>query len=88
MNKEQLIAAVAEKQGTTKAEAERNVGDVIGIIMKGASTDGECAIPNLGKLKANDKPATSGESFGKAWSKPAYRKFSLTVGAAGDKFLA
>lgn len=88
MNKEQLIATVAETQGTSKAEAERNINDIVGAIMAGAKADGECAVPGLGKLKVENKPATTGESFGKAWSKPAYSKFKLSVGTSGDEYLA
>jgi len=88
MNKIELIAEIANKLDISKAEAERNINDIIGTIMESAKAEGECTIPGLGKLKVENKPASTGESFGKAWSKPAYDKFKLIVGTAGDKFLA
>jgi len=61
MNKAQLIATVAEKMNTSKAEAGRTVDTVISTIIEG-TVAGECTVPGLGKLVVVDTAARKGVS--------------------------
>ncbi|MDD6553911.1 MAG: HU family DNA-binding protein [Prevotellaceae bacterium] len=61
MNKTQLIAAVAEKSGTTKAEAARYVETVLGIIADNiCEGDGDVTIPDFGHFYVKEVPARQG----------------------------
>jgi len=86
MTKTELIAAVAEKMGVSKAEAGRTVETVVGTIVEG-TVAGECVVPGLGKLVVVDTAARSGVSklggTEKAWSKPAGKTVKLRLSTAG-----
>ena len=82
MNKGELISAIAEKMGASKAEAGRTVELVLGTIIDGA-VDGECVVPGLGKIVKVDTAARSGETNGVKWSKEASQTLKLRLSKAG-----
>jgi len=90
MNKAQLIATVAEKMNTSKAEAGRTVDTVISTIIEG-TVAGECTVPGLGKLVVVDTAARKGVSqlggVEKAWSKPAGKTIKLRLSTAGKSLV-
>lgn len=96
MNKAQLVEAVASKLEVSKAEAGRVIETVLGTIIEGAKTDGECVIPGLGKLKVTataakaggvERVAPNGTKY-VTEAKPAGKKFSLSVSKEGKEAVA
>ena len=83
MNKTELINVVAHKLEVSKKEAGQLVSTVIDTIIEGTKTEGECVIPELGKLVLADVPARSGTSMGVQWSKPAHQLLKLKLSKAG-----
>ena len=90
MTKTELIAAVAEKMGVSKAEAGRTVDTVIGTVIEGVKA-GECVLPGIGKLVVTETAARSGVSklggVEKAWSKPAGKTIKLRLSTAGKELV-
>ena len=60
MTKSQIIAAVAEKAGITKAQAEASLGALVELAYQGA--DEGFTIPGLGKLVKVDRAARMGRN--------------------------
>lgn len=61
MNKTQLTAAVAEKSGITKSQAERCVNAVLGAIADNLTEgDNEVAIPDFGRFYIKKVAARTG----------------------------
>lgn len=82
MNKGELIAAVADKMGVSKAEAGRQIEVVVGTIIEGAK-GGECVVPGLGKIVKVATAARQGVTNGVEWSKPAGETLKLRLSKAG-----
>lgn len=95
MNKAELIAAVAEKTGSKKTEAEATINTVLDTIVAGAKADGECVVPGIGKLKVVDTPAKAGgaERVAPNGTKyvtkavPAGKKIKLELSKAGKELV-
>ncbi len=61
MNKNELIAAVAESSGISKANAAKCVDSVLGAIAGNiCEGDGEVAIPDFGRFYVKNVPARQG----------------------------
>jgi len=87
LNKAELIVAVAEKLEVSKKEAIKVIETVIGTIVEGATTTGECVVPGLGKIAKVATAARAGTSKGVAWSKPASETLKLRLSKAGKEIL-
>ena len=61
MNKTQLTAAVAEKTGISKADAQKYVNAVLGVVADNI-TEGDCeaSIPDFGRFFVKEVPARQG----------------------------
>ncbi len=90
MNKAELISAVAERTGTSHAEAGRTVEAVVGAIVDGVK-EGECVLPGIGKLVVVETAARSGVSKlrgeEKAWTKPAGKTIKLRLSKSGKELV-
>lgn len=84
MNKTELAEKLAERTGSTKAEAARTVDAVVGIITDAIVANEEVAIPALGKLIAVYKPAREGRNpaTGGTMQIPARRKATFKASKA------
>ena len=61
MNKTQLTAAVAERTGISKADAQKYVNAVLGIVADNiVEGDGEVSIPDFGRFYVKEIPARQG----------------------------
>lgn len=62
MNKADIVDAVHDVLGSTKADAERAVETVIDSITKGLKSDEEVSIAGLGIFSAKLRPARTGRN--------------------------
>ncbi len=87
MKKSELEKIVSTKAGCTMVEAGAMIENVVGAIMEGAKANGECPIPNLGKLKLVNVPAKTGKIPGsdKTYSKDAYNTYKFAISKAGKE---
>jgi DNA-binding protein HU-beta len=62
MNKAELISAVAEESGQTKADAERAVNAVIAVIKQTLKSGGDVRVVGFGTFSVADRAATTGRN--------------------------
>ena len=61
--KTQIVAAIAEKAGITKAQAKLAIEELVALAVKGAKADDKgFVIPGLGKLVVKKRPARTGRN--------------------------
>jgi len=58
--KPEILSAVAEKAGVTKAQADKVIDALLDIAFAATKKEGEFTIPGLGKLAVVDKKARTG----------------------------
>lgn len=90
MNRKELIDALAEKTGSTKADADRNIGAIIDIISNTLKKGDSVALVGFGTFEVRKRaartgrnPATGAELKIKASKVPAF-KAGATLKAAVD----
>jgi DNA-binding protein HU-beta len=63
MNKSQLIDAIAERSGVSKASAQRGVDAFIGVASDTLRAGGKITISGFGSFEVTKKPARVGRNF-------------------------
>ena len=58
--KPEILAAVAEKAGVTKVQADKVIDALLCVAFAATKKDGSFTIPGLGKLAVTDKKARTG----------------------------
>lgn len=84
MNKETLIAKVAEATGTTKKDAKVQVDAVLDAIVNGLQEDGEVSFVGFGTFKAVhvEERTHRNPKDGSEVVKPAHKKVKFKAGKA------
>lgn len=62
MSKNDLIAAIAEKTGLTKTDAEKALNATIESITEGLKEEGKVTLVGFGTFEAKDRPAREGRN--------------------------
>ncbi len=62
MNKKELIAAVAEKTGATKVNAEAAINAVVEAISEELANGGEISLTGFGSFKVKERAARNGRN--------------------------
>ena len=62
MTKAELIEAVADAAGVSKADAERTVGAFFDIVVSNAKGGAKVAWPGFGSFSTTDRPARTGRN--------------------------
>lgn len=62
MNKTELVAAVAEKTGVSKVEAEKSVAAVVDVLTETLSGGADVSIAGLGKFEVRSRAARDGRN--------------------------
>lgn len=62
MNKSELVAAVAEKAGTTKKDAEKSLGAVLECIEETLSRGEKISLVGFGTFETRKRPAREGRN--------------------------
>jgi DNA-binding protein HU-beta len=62
MNKDSLIAAVAEKTEVTKKDAEKGISAMLDAIAEALAGGGKIQIAGFGTFEVKDRPARKGHS--------------------------
>lgn len=62
MNKSELLAAVAEESGTTKAAVERTLTALALVARDQLAKGGELTLPDIGKLSVTERAARTGRN--------------------------
>lgn len=60
MTKAELVKAVAEKAGVSKAEAEKVWGAVFEVVAEDLKKEGKVAVPGFGTFKVTERAARKG----------------------------
>jgi DNA-binding protein HU-beta len=63
MNKTQLVDAIAERSGVTKANARKSVDAFIGVAADTFRAGGKITISGFGSFEVTKKPARVGRNF-------------------------
>lgn len=62
MSKNELIAAIAEKTGFTKSDAEKALNATIESITEGLKDEGKVTLVGFGTFEAKERPAREGRN--------------------------
>ena len=62
MNKIELISAVAEKSGMTKADARKAVDAILDVTKDELKNDGKISLVGFGTFSVNNRPARQGRN--------------------------
>ena len=62
MNKRELVDAVAEKSGLSKAEAEKALDAVVGAVSSALQSGDKVAVPGFGTFDVRERAARTGRN--------------------------
>lgn len=84
MNKSELVAAVAEKSGVSRSDAEQVLSVLTAVIVDAASGNDKVALPGFGTFAVTERAARQGRNpaTGETMSIPASRSLSFKQASA------
>lgn len=84
MNKSELVEAVADKAGLSKADAERALNAMIDVVQGAVASDDKVTVPGFGSWSRTQRAARQGRNprTGEIVQIPASKGVKFSAGAA------